>query len=247
TEGYGEGVPREYVTGETIHSALVLLQRSELATQLEALRDWPHALAVVERMRLAAVVEDVRGCQGNAARCAVELAILDALGRHFREPLSSIPRLLDPELYEPKQEVRYSGVIAATGGLKLRFLSWGYRFYGFHQVKVKVGVAGQDDVARLRVVRRGCGRKMDLRIDANEAWQPGEVVERIQALEPFGITSVEQPVAHEQIRCLNEVRTQVQSPIMLDESLCSRTDAERAIRDELCDLFNLRLSKCGGF
>jgi muconate cycloisomerase len=34
---------------------------------------------------------------------------------------------------------------------------------------------------------------------------------------------------------------------MLDESLCSRRDAERAIAGGLCDLFNVRLSKCGGF
>jgi muconate cycloisomerase len=34
---------------------------------------------------------------------------------------------------------------------------------------------------------------------------------------------------------------------MLDESLCSLVDAERAVSQKLCDLFNLRLSKCGGF
>ena len=34
---------------------------------------------------------------------------------------------------------------------------------------------------------------------------------------------------------------------MLDESLCGMADAERAAADGLCDLFNLRLSKCGGF
>ncbi len=34
---------------------------------------------------------------------------------------------------------------------------------------------------------------------------------------------------------------------MHDESLCSRVDAERAIADGTCDLFNLRLSKCGGY
>jgi muconate cycloisomerase len=34
---------------------------------------------------------------------------------------------------------------------------------------------------------------------------------------------------------------------MLDESLCSRIDAERAVEAGTCDLFNLRLSKCGGF
>jgi muconate cycloisomerase len=34
---------------------------------------------------------------------------------------------------------------------------------------------------------------------------------------------------------------------MLDESLCSFCDARRAIERGTCDLFNLRLSKCGGF
>jgi muconate cycloisomerase len=43
------------------------------------------------------------------------------------------------------------------------------------------------------------------------------------------------------------VRHEVRVPIMLDESLCSPYDAERARERDRCDLFNLRLSKCGGF
>jgi muconate cycloisomerase len=34
---------------------------------------------------------------------------------------------------------------------------------------------------------------------------------------------------------------------MLDESLCSMADAQQAVAEKTCDLFNLRLSKCGGF
>jgi muconate cycloisomerase len=34
---------------------------------------------------------------------------------------------------------------------------------------------------------------------------------------------------------------------LLDESLCSMTDAERAVEHGTCDSFNLRLSKCGGY
>jgi muconate cycloisomerase len=34
---------------------------------------------------------------------------------------------------------------------------------------------------------------------------------------------------------------------MLDESLCSVSDGRRAIERGTCDLFNIRLSKCGGF
>ena len=47
-------------------------------------------------------------------------------------------------------------------------------------------------------------------------------------------------MAHEDVACLPEVRKQVQTPIMLDESLCGMVDAERAVAGRTCDFFNLR-------
>jgi L-Ala-D/L-Glu epimerase len=248
TEGYGEGVPREYVTGETVDAALELLKRSDLTAQLGPCRDFAEAVALAERLQLAAVPGDERGCQGNAARCALELAVLDAYGKRFGAPLSTVVRLLASDLHEPRPTVHYSGAImSAQKGYKL-FLAtlrvWAWRF---PQVKVKVGIEGYDDVRRLRRIRRFLGWKVDLRVDANEAWPAAEAVKKIMELEPFGITSVEQPVPHAEVAALAEVRRQVPVKIMLDESLCSRTDAERAIAQASCDLFNLRLSKCGGF
>jgi L-Ala-D/L-Glu epimerase len=247
TEGFGEGVPRDYVTGETIDSTLELLRRSDLAAQFEPCRDFADAVGMAERLRLAPVAEDVRGCQGNAAHCALELAVLDAYCRHFHEPLSAVTRLVAAELFEPRDWVRYSVVLTSAKGKKLTLSALAMRLYRFAQIKIKVGIEGYNDVDRLRKLRRWAGAKMDLRIDANEAWKPAEVVERIRELEPFNITSVEQPVTHANVDALTEIRKQVTVPIMHDESLCSRYDAERAIERGTCDLFNLRLSKCGGF
>jgi muconate cycloisomerase len=248
TEGFGEGVPRAYVTGETIDSALDLLRRSDLAARLEPCADFPAAVEMAERLTLAPVPDDDRQCRGNAARCAVELALLDAFGRRFGEPLSRVTQLLAPDLYEPKDSVRYSYVLtSARGGLKLLLVCLLIRVYRFRQVKVKVGIAGYDDVRRLRTIRRRMRRNVDLRVDANEAWSPSEAAQRIRELEPFGITSVEQPVPHADVAALGDIRKQVRTPIMLDESLCGPIDAERAIEARTCDLFNLRLSKCGGF
>src|SRR5437764_7223835 len=78
TVGFGEGVPREYVTGETIDSALALLKQSDLPAQLEDCPTFHTALTLIERLRLAPIAGDERGCQGNGARCAIELALLDA-------------------------------------------------------------------------------------------------------------------------------------------------------------------------
>jgi muconate cycloisomerase len=247
TEGYGEGVPREYVTGETIDSSLNLLKASDLEARLTPCADFPAAVALAERVRLAPIPGDERGCQGNAARCALELAILDAYGKRFGEPLSAVTRLVAPELYQPSDWVRYSGLITSRHGTRVRFAALKMCLYRFRQVKVKVGIAGHDDVRRLRAIRRRLGGKVDLRIDANEAWSPAEVVQRITELEPFQITSVEQPVPHADVNALAELRRRVHVPIMHDESLCSPYDAEQAVAHGTCDLFNLRLSKCGGF
>lgn len=247
TVGHGEGVPRDYVTGETIDSALDLLGRSDLMAQFAPAKDLADAVAVAERLHLAAVPGDDRGINGNAARCAVELAYLDACGRRFGQPLSAVTPLVTPECHSARRQVQYSGVITSSTGWKLKALVLIQRLYGFAQLKVKVGIAGQDDVKRLKNVRGWAGRSMDLRVDANEAWSPADVVARIGELEPFGITCVEQPVAHEQIACLAAVRKQVKTPIMFDESLCGMVDAERAIAEGLCDVFNVRLSKCGGY
>lgn len=248
TEGYGEGVPRDYVTGETIDSVLSLLGSSDLAAQLEPCKDFAQAVNLAERLHVAPVPGDDRACQGNAARCALELAVLDAYGRRFGEPLSMVTRLLAPDLYQPAPWVRYSGaILSANGRVKIRLAVFRVWVYRFPQVKIKVGIEGQDDVRRLRFIRRRLPSKVDLRIDANEAWTPAEAVTRIRELEPFRISSVEQPVPHTDVDQLAGVRPQVGVPIMLDESLCSMIDAERAVSGRTCDLFNLRLSKCGGF
>jgi muconate cycloisomerase len=247
TVGYGEGVPRDYVTGETIDSSLEKLKQADWKSQFDSVPNFGNAIAAAERIVLPTGTSDDRRIQGNAARCAVELAFLDAYGRYYGENLLGVVRSLTPELYEPRDAVRYSAIIASAQGLKLWIASTGYRWYGFQQVKVKVGIEGYDDVKRLKMVRSRFGPDASIRVDANEAWSPGEAVERIRGLEPYGIDSVEQPLPHEQLSANRELRKQISIPIMFDESLCGLIDAERAVQGQLCDLFNLRLSKCGGF
>src|SRR6185503_7490930 len=58
TIGFGEGVPREYVTGETIESALALLKHSDLAAQLDDCPSFKTVLANLEALRLAPIPGD---------------------------------------------------------------------------------------------------------------------------------------------------------------------------------------------
>jgi muconate cycloisomerase len=246
--GWGEGVPREYVTGESADTAVDLLKSSNLKSQLGECRDFAGALRIVEAMKPAAVSGDTRGVQGNAARCAVELALLDAYGRAFGEPLCNVTKYLASDLYQFRDRVQYSGAItSARSGVKLRLAAWRMRIFGIKHLKVKVGIEEHDDAYRLRLIRGRVGKGVEIRVDANEAWPAAVAAEKIRELEPYGIAAIEQPVQHAEVDRLAEIRKQVKTPIMLDESLCGMADAERAVANGLCDLFNLRLSKCGGF
>lgn len=253
TTGYGEGVPRAYVTGETIDTTFATLAHLDVARQIGTPGDWE---GVVERLVALTVPEtedDPRGMAGNAARCALETALLDAYGRHFGRSFGeAIPlavaavRSGDHWRLTAPRRVRYSGAITAESSRKEVLAAMKIRGYGFRQVKVKVGVEGQDDRKRLMRLRFVLGMLMDVRIDANEAWSANELLDRVAPLRPYRPTALEQPVPHSNVEALAELKDRVGVPIMLDESLCGLPDARHAIERRTADLFNLRLSKCGG-
>jgi muconate cycloisomerase len=249
TVGHGEGVPRAYVTGETIESTMEVLSRPDWSQIVGTPADFPDAVRRLEALSLPEIEADPRGMDGNAARCALELALLDAYGRRFGESLGRAVELAERDGLDRRATpgpVRYSAAITSESPHKERVSAWKYRIYGFQQVKIKVGVAGQDDPARLAVLRKILGPRRDLRLDANEAWPAAELLDRVALLRPFGPTALEQPVPHGEVNSLTELRPQLGVPVMLDESLCGIPDAAAAIRDRTADLLNVRLSKCGG-
>ncbi len=247
--GYGEGVPRPYVTGETNESTVGVLAAHDWARRIGRPADFREVVQRLEALRLPETEADPRGRAGNAARCALELAILDAFGRRFGESAGRTIDLATIEglqRYPAPRPVRYSGAITSESPLGEWRTALKIRLYGFHQVKVKVGTRGQDDARRLRALRWILGRRMDLRLDANEAWSAAELVERVEPLRRFGPTALEQPVPHAEVESLAAIRGRLGIPVMLDESLCGLPDAEAAVARRTADLFNVRLSKCGG-
>lgn len=251
--GWGEGLPRTYVTGESIATAWRHLE----ATDFRPLREQTYCDTVqlataVDQFRLADVKPDpgiqIRECFGNSVRCALELAILDAACRAENISIGQLIAKLPgtEKIVSARDEAFYSGAITSMSPGKQIISALKMRLFAFRTVKVKVGAAGIHDEACLRRVRRIIGRNVDLRLDANEAWRCEEVCSRMQPLVKYHVTSLEQPVPHSEVAGLRQVRSELNVPIMLDESLCCYEDAERAIAGDWCDLFNIRLSKCGG-
>ena len=212
TIGWGEGLPREYVTGETIDAAWRILQSTHLPQSLGG--EWAGlagAIAKVEQLQLTRPAPDERDCFGNSVRCAIELSVLDAACRAERLPLSAVTALLpeSADIRTSLSQVRYSAAFTATGLLKQIVRALVFRFYGFRVAKVKTGVQGVNDEALLARYRFLLGSDFDLRIDANEAWTCENLQQKLAPLLPYRITSVEQPVPHEHVSGLAGLRGRI--------------------------------------
>lgn len=236
--GYGEGLPRPYVTGETVSTAMACLQSQIWPairdTTFRSLRSVTDLILVSQSIPTPTPYGVVAW---HASRCAMELAVIDCL---LREADIGLGQILPPR----RPVVRYSGVIGLGDPTASRRLAAQMALNGLSQIKVKVGRA--DDQARLAVVRDECGPDTSLRIDANGAWTAEEAAASLPRLEPYRLDAVEEPIARGDPAALGRLRRQIATPVMVDESLVTQQDALALIQTGACDIFNIRLSKCGG-
>jgi len=117
---------------------------------------------------------------------------------------------------------------------------------GAFALKVKLGKQPQEDIARIRAIRRAVGFDIPIRIDANQGWTYEGAIEALQGLEPFKIQFCEQPMRTYNDHLLAELRAQTIVPIMADESVYTHHDAERLCKQDACDFINIKFSKSAG-
>ena len=231
--GFGEGIARQYVTGEVMEASLRFLQ-DHLIPQLNGFHpSGPPDLIEA----LAELLSEDNRAQAPAACCALELAILDAAGKTWSQSVAQM-------LGGGDQPLIYSAVIPMMSPPSFHRLLHLIRDMEMSFVKIKVG--NERDTEVLSLAREILGHEVDLRVDANGAWSSEEAQKRIAAMMAYGISAVEQPVPKEDIQGLKRLSEQVEIPIIADESLCLERDAENLASLDACQVFNLRLSKCGG-
>lgn len=238
--GWGEAVPRAYLTGESVDSVLADLR--EWAAAARAL-DLPDGVSPLSA--LFPLYETADAARKTAAYAALELAVLDAVGTASGRPAREMLGL-------PARAVKLTAPLGGGGVKSVRWLARVFKLLGFTDYKLKVGLR-DNDAARLRAVREVIAdrARFDLRIDANAAWDAALAGVRLREFAQFGVSSCEQPVARAED--FPEVAARAGCPLMADESLCTRADARRLLAlgggraAGAAALWNLRLAKNGGF
>ena len=194
------------------------------------------ALAGAEiRRGAASVAEALDAASTPAARHGVALAVADAAARDAGERLAD--RLAEdagvdtaPAVSVPVNATVGDGTPDETAAEAGRAVD-----AGFDCLKLKMGARDLDaDVERVRAVRDAVGDGVALRADANGAWDRETARRALDALTPFGLAYVEQPLPADDLDGLAALRGGDRAegtdggdgdervPIAADESVAAR-------------------------
>jgi muconate cycloisomerase len=229
--GWGEAAPWEVFTG-TAEGAFAALD-----TYLRPLvmgHPVRRARALMAKMDSALV-------DHAEAKVAVEMAVLDILGRstglsvadllggRVRDAIPLSFSIADPDFAADLD--RMKTMVAA-----------GNRIF-----KVKTGVKSHaDDLAHLEAIRSNFGDLVDLRIDYNQALNPFSAMKILRDVDRFAPTFIEQPVPRPHLDAMAAFATALDTPILADESCFDASDLMEVVRKKAADGISVKLMKCGG-
>lgn len=218
--GLGEAAPRPYY-GEQRESVLIALSYLQ-----DALGDDP--------MRIEDIFDAMEHTLGGnmSAKAAIEMALYDLIGQRLGIPLYQLLGL------NPEKTPHTSFTIGIDAPEVMARRAREASEYPI--LKIKLGTP--NDLEIVRAIRDATNAT--LRVDANAAWTPKEAVRAINALEPYNIEFVEQPVAAHDLVGLRFVRERVSLPIIADECCVTLSDVAKVA--ECADGINIKLMKCGG-
>lgn len=123
---------------------------------------------------------------------------------------------------------------------------------GFRCIKLKIGAIDFDsELSLLRYIRQQFTREeVELRVDANGAFQPEDAMEKLEALAVFDLHSIEQPIRQGQWEDMARLCRDTPVPIALDEELIgiNTFERKRELLEMICPQYIiLKPALCGGF
>ena len=228
-EGYGEAAPLEPVNGEN--------QGTALATLLSC-KDYLIGKKASDYRQISKHLKSVFWPQVTA-RCAIEMALLDAFTKTLNIPLYQFWGGAEQQI-----ETDYTVDIVSAETAKANAAVLVAK--GYKTLKTKVGKNIHDDIARVMAIKEGAPA-CKIMLDANQGYTPNEAIYFLEVLAKNGIRPelFEQPVAKHDLEGMKRVRNSTSVPIAADESVFTATDALAVAKAGCADLINIKIMKSG--
>jgi L-alanine-DL-glutamate epimerase-like enolase superfamily enzyme len=219
--GYGEASPSPRYN-ETIETIDAFLRRINLS----------HFADPFLSEEILSYVQSI--APGNtSAKCAVDIAIHDWIGKKLGVPLYKFFGL-------DKSKTALSSFTIGIDSPEM-LIQKVREAEEYPILKVKVGMENDREI--ITTIRSVTDKV--LRVDANEGWTKREIaLERIKWLQDQNVEFVEQPMPASQLDDIRWLRNKVDMPLIADENVIGVTDIPKL--GDAFDGINIKLMKCTG-
>jgi muconate cycloisomerase len=246
--GFGEVLPRAYVSGETDASVVAAL-RDEVLPALAG-QCFASVGAILHYLDHFYQQHPALAPTASCVRTAVDLALLDLAGQCLQQPLMALLSGRLPEIgiaAIQKEALQYSGTYGLGDAVLINRYQRAYQALDLQAFKLKVGIDLDAELALLRNLQQA-HPQASWRIDANGAWSLTKARQAIPQFLALGVQCIEQPLAASDragyLALFADFGEAV--PLMLDESFCRWSDLTYLLDAGFKPALNLRVSKCGG-
>jgi L-alanine-DL-glutamate epimerase-like enolase superfamily enzyme len=209
--GYGEAAPFPAFNGETQASTVAAVEQARGEVEKRTWKSWEE---------LAASVGESIGPAG-AARCGIEMAVLDAVARREGRPIFGPSRgILRTDVTIPLGPLEECGPDARA-----------WVSAGFGRLKIKLGRTAEDDALARVVAIHAAAPDAELLLDGNAGLTAPEATTLLGALAARGIVPVlfEQPCPKDDLEGLATVAGAAAVPVALDETVSTAADLRRMV------------------
>jgi L-Ala-D/L-Glu epimerase len=172
-----------------------------------------------------------------AVLCAFDLAFHDLLGLAAGMPLY---RLLGGY----RQRIQTSATVPISSVKESVEIACSRANQGFRMLKVKGGLDVEEDIRRLRAIKRALPDHI-LWLDADGGYSVRQAMELSQALENV-LEMFEQPTAADDLHGLRQLRENSRIPILADQSLTGAESALMLASERVVDGLSVKLVSSGG-
>jgi muconate cycloisomerase len=189
---------------------------------------------------MAAIGKEVVG--NHFAKCAIETALLDAMGKRVGLPVS--------ELLGGRQRDSVPVAWTLASGDTARDIDEAEQMLAArrHNIfKLKIGSrAVNADVAHVAAIKAALGDRASVRVDVNQAWSEQSADRGMAMLEAAGVDLVEQPIARANRAGMARLAARHGIAVMADEALHGPEDAFDFAARAAADVFAVKIAPSGG-
>ena len=235
------GIGFGYTIG-TGGTAIVALLRDQLVGQLRG-EDSRANIRLVGRLRKS-IHALTPGCVSSTALAAIDVALWDLAAKRAQTPLHLLlggaqdrVRLYNTHVGWLNRPLDEMIALSREAVERDRFTA----------LKLKVGKEDPaEDVERVARVRESVGDRVTLMVDANQSWTIDQAIARTQALEPYRLYWIEEPLEATDLAGFVRLGQHIVTARAGGESLYGPAAFHEAVRQGALDILQPDVARVGG-